>query len=120
MYKMLSKKCENYPLNKSQSTKANSTGVPKLGNSYHSKLQSRYTEAAAAAACAATAAYNQHMARCRAVGSRGKNLCQKNREFFGMRFAAQAAAAYPQFSIMPPFLPSLKMEADTDDVFLKI
>jgi len=48
----------------------------------------QYTEAAAAAACAATAAYNQHMAR----------------------FAAQAAAAYPQFSIMPPFLPSLKME----------
>eukprot|EP00435_Cladocopium_sp_Y103_P040061 s1349_g10.t2 len=48
----------------------------------------QYTEAAAAAACAATAAYNQHMAR----------------------FAAQAAAAYPQFSIIPPFLPSLKME----------
>lgn len=60
------------------------TGYAHGQNPYYAQ----YTEAAAAAACAATAAYNQHMAR----------------------FAAQAAAAYPQFSIMPPFLPSLKME----------
>ncbi len=70
----------------------------------------RYTEAAAAAACAATAAYNQHMARSRDLAVLSVKV-QCPAVPFLMRFAAQAAAVYPQFSIMPPFLPSLKMEA---------
>ncbi|CAE7728563.1 unnamed protein product, partial [Symbiodinium microadriaticum] len=56
----------------------------------HNQFLASYSQAAAAAAAAATAAYNQHMAR----------------------YAAAAAAAYgPQYSTLPPFLPSL--EADT-------
>jgi len=55
----------------------------------HNQFLASYSQAAAAAAAAATAAYNQHMAR----------------------YAAAAAAAYgPQYSTLPPFLPSLEAE----------